>query len=816
MELRRNTSVQIGDGNTQHITYQAPPRPAPVALHSTLPRDIAAFTGREGELHRLLRAAEAGRAPVISIHTVDGMPGVGKTALVTHAAHQLAQRYPDGHRFVDLHAHTAGQPPADPADVLATLLISIGISPQNLPDTLEERAAMWRDRLAGRRMLLILDNAAGPDQVEPLLPASPQCLVLVTSRRRLIALDGAEPLPLDILPPDQAARLFTRLARRTPTDTDTDHSAVTETVRLCGHLPLAITLLAARLAHHPTWDLITFTDEFATAQDRLGELETGNRAVAAAFDLSYQDLPPHLQHLFRHLGLHPGPDIDPYATAALTDVPLAQARRHLETLYTDHLIEEPTPRRYRLHDLLREYARTLATHDPTETRTQATHRLLTYYTHTAQTADHHLNDTPYPHTHPATAPHVAPNLTTREQALAWMRTEHPNLTACAHHTTTHTQPTHLIPLADAMAAYLHQQGPWDQAITLHQTAAATAHHTNDALGEADALRNLGRVRYLTGDYAGAGELAGQARELYRTLGHRHGEAHVLRDTGVVRYLTGDYAGAGELAGQARELYRTLGDRLGEAGALRNLGQIRRVTGDYAGAGELAGQALELYRTLGDRLGEAGALRDMGVVRWLTGDFAGAGELTGQALELYRTLGHRLGEANTLTDLGWVRQLTGDYAGAGELAGQALKLYRTLGNRHGEACALQDLGRVQTELGDFTAATDLLYRSRVLFAEVGDAQGEAEVLNGTGALLARSGEPQRALDTYQQALLLARQVHSPLDEAHALEGIARCQAHTDTQAAITRLREAVTIYQRIGAAEVPAATDYLTQLEAGQA
>ncbi len=677
---------------SQRLTHQAPPRPAPAALHSTLPRDIAAFTGREGELHRLLRAAEDGHAPVISIHTVDGMAGVGKTALVTHAAHQLAKRYPDGHRFVDLHAHTAGQPAADPADVLATLLITIGISPQSLPDTMEERAALWRDRLAGLRMLLILDNAASPDQVEPLLPASQECLVLVTSRRRLIALDGAEPLPLDILPPDQAARLFTRLARRTPTDAD--HSAVTEAVRLCGHLPLAITLLAGRLAHHPAWDLTTFTDEFAATQDRLGELEASDRAVAAAFDLSYQDLSPHLQHLFRHLGLHPGPDIDPYATAALTDVPLAQARRHLDTLYTDHLIEEPTPHRYRLHDLLREYARTLTTQDPTETRTQATQRLLNYYTHTAQTADHHLDATPRPHIHTVTAPDVAPDLTTRERALAWMRAEHPNLIACAHHATDDPQPTHFIALAHAMAAYLNQQGPWYQALTLHQGAAKAARHANNLHGEADALQDLGRVRRLTGDYAGAGELAGQALELYRTLGNRHGEANALQDLGWVRRLTGDFAGAGELAGQALELYRTLGNRHGEANALQDLGRARQLTGDYAGAGELAGQALELYRTLGNRHGEANALQDLGWVRRLTGDYAGAGELAGQALELYRTLGNRHGEANALQDLGRVRQLTGDYAGAGELAGQALELYRTLGNRHGEAVALRNLGLVR--------------------------------------------------------------------------------------------------------------------------
>ncbi|WP_052869417.1 ATP-binding protein [Streptomyces niger] len=893
MEPRGTANMQIGDHNIQYITYQASPRPTPVALHSTLPRDIADFTGRDSELHRLLHAAEDGHVPVISIHTVDGMPGVGKTALVIHAAHQLIARYPDGQFFIDLHAHTTGQPPADPADVLATLLISIGISPQHLPDTLEERAALWRDRLAGRRVLLILDNAADPAQVEPLLPASQQCLVLITSRRRLIALDGAAPLPLDPLPPDQAAHLFTRLARRT--STEADHSAVTEAVRLCGRLPLAITLLAGRLAHHPAWDLTTFTDEFATAQDRLSELRVGNRAVAAAFDLSYQDLPPHLQRLFRHLGLHPGPDIDPYATAALTGIRLAQARRQLETLYADHLIEEPAPRRYRLHGLLREYAHTLTTHDPTEARAHAIQRLLDYYTHTAQTADHHLDGMPRLHTRPTPAPAAAPDLKTREQALAWMRIELPNLIACAHHTTDHTRPIH-IQLAHHVAAYLRQQGPWDRALSLHRDAANAAHHANDHLGEASALRELGRVLYLTGDYAGAGDLSGQALELFRTLGNRLGEAGTLQDLGRVQRLTGDFAEAGKLAGQSLELYRTLGnrlgeanalqdlgrvqrltgdfaeagqlsgqalnlyqglgDRLGEANALQNLGRVRRLTGDYAGAGQLSGQALNLYRALGNRLGEAGTLQDLGRVRELTGDFTGAGQLigeslelyrtlgnrhgeanalqnlgrvqrltgdftgagklAGQSLELYRTLGSRLGEANALQSLGRVRYLTGDYTAAGELFGQALELYRTLGNRHGEANALQNLGRVQTELKDFTAAADLLARSRSLFAEVGDTRGEAEAMNSAGVLLIRSGTPQRALATYQQALLLARQVRSPLDEAHALEGIARCQVPTDTQAAIAYLRKAVTIYQRIGAAEIPATTECLTRLETERA
>ncbi|MFD8379515.1 tetratricopeptide repeat protein [Streptomyces sp. NPDC059679] len=617
--------------------------------------------------------------------------------------------------------------------------------------------------------------------------------------------------------------------------------------------PLAIILLAARLAHHPAWDLTTFTDEFATAQDRLGELEADNRAVAAAFDLSYRDLPPHLQRLFRHLGLHPGPDIDPYATAALADIPLAKARRHLETLYADHLIEEPARHRYWLHDLLREYAHTLTTHDPADTRAQATDRLLTYYTHTAETADHRLNTTPRPHTTPA--PDAAPELTTHGDALAWMRTEYPNLLACARHTAGHTHPTHLIALANAMAVFLRQQGPWDQAITLHRTAAETAHLVNDAHNEAGSLRELGRVLWLTGDNAGAAELAEQALDLFRALGDRSGEANALWDLGRVR-LGGDYAGAAELFEQALDVFRALGDRLGEANALRELGRVRWLMGAYTGVTELAEQALDLFRALGDRNGEAGSLRDLGRVLWLTGDYVGAAGLAEQALDLYRVLGNRLGEANALPELSQVRQLMGDYVGAaglaeraldvcrdlgdrlgeanalrelGEvrrlmgdyvgaagLAERALDLYRVLGNRQGEAFALHELGMVRTQVGDFEAASKLLARSHSLFKEVGDMQGEVEALNSTGDLLAESDG--QAIAVYQQALFLARQIRSFLGEAHALEGIARCQARTDSthQAAIATLREAVAVYQRLGAAEAPAATEYLARLEAGQA
>ncbi|MGV9852974.1 helix-turn-helix domain-containing protein [Streptomyces sp. NPDC003442] len=767
--LHGATSVQVVEYSTQHLD-QLPP-PAPITLHTTLPRDVADFTGRTEELSHLLHAAEEGQAPVITIHTVDGMPGVGKTALVIHTAHLLAGDYPDGQRFVRLGTHAPGAAPADPAGVLTQLLLSLGISPRNIPQSLEEKAGMWRDALTGRRMLLILDDAASAAQVEPLLPASKDCLVLITSRRRLPDLDGASPLPLNTLPPLQAANLFIRISRRAPTASD--RSAVTQAVELCGHLPLAITLLAGRLAHHRAWNIKDFTDEFATAQDRLAELEAGDRALAASFDLSYQHLTPDLQRLYRRLGLHPGPDTDPYATAALDNIPLATARRRLNELYTAHLIDEPAPHRYRLHDLLRTYAHTLARQAPSSDRGQAVTRLLDHYHRTARTADHYLSTVPRQDNATAPPPTTAPVLATRSDALAWMRAELPNLLAVAHHAATDRLP-HAAALAHTMAAFLDQEGHWAEAIALHQAAAHTA----------------------------------------RTLNSPDTEAHAVLDLGWVRRRTGNSPAAGELAQQAHDLYHSLDNRLGQANALRALGLVRQMTGNYPEAAQLARRAHDLYHTLGNRLGQANAVLDLCRVRRRTGDYPKAGELAQQARDLYHSLDNRLGQANALLDLGWVRRLTGDYQKAGELAQQAYDHYHTLGNRQNEAWALLELGQINRDTRNYIAAADLLERSRARFHKLGDRKGEAEALTAAGDLQAATIGPEPALATYQQALTLARQIHSPLDQAHALEGTANCHAalHHHREA-IQSLRAAITLYQRLGVAETSRAADHLKQLEA---
>jgi transcriptional regulator with XRE-family HTH domain len=335
--------------------------PGPFAATATqaLPRDTAAFTGRHAELAQLMAtlAAAAGGA-VVGIHAIDGTAGIGKTTFAVHAAHRLAGAFPDGQFFLPLHTHTAGQHPVGPADALASLLLTAGVAAAQIPPGLEARAARWRDQVAGKKILLLLDDAAGHEQVRPLLPGAAASLVLVTSRRRLAALDDAAVISLGTLTPDQAATLLARLAGWA--GLDAGDAAVAEISRLCGYLPLAIGMSAGLLRHHPAWTAAQLADGLAYARDRLALTHAGNLPVAAAFGLSYADLTPTQRRLLRRLGLVPCPDFDAYAAAALDGVSPDEGRRRLGELHNRHLLTEPTPGRYRLHDLLREHARLLA------------------------------------------------------------------------------------------------------------------------------------------------------------------------------------------------------------------------------------------------------------------------------------------------------------------------------------------------------------------------------------------------------------------------------------------------------------------------
>jgi transcriptional regulator with XRE-family HTH domain len=387
-----------------------------------LPRDIAGFTGRRAELARVMESIEvlAASGGLVGIHAIDGMAGIGKTTLAVHAAHRLAAGFPDGQFFLPLHAHTAGQRPVDPADALASLLLTAGVPAALIPPGLEARAGRWRDRVAGKRILLLLDDAAGHEQVRPLLPGTAGSLVLVTSRRRLAALDDATVISLDTLSQGEAAALLVRLAARP--GMRAGDVAVGEVTRLCGYLPLAIGMLASQLRHHPAWAPAELAAALAAARDRLGLMRAENVSVGAAFDLSYQDLTAEQQRLFRRLGLIPGPDFDAYAAAALEGISLGTARRDLGELYDQHLLTEPAPGRYRLHDLLREHARALAADDDDAETGGAAGRLLDYYLHTALTAGRHFGrfSTAHRRPPPGRPPAHAPDVSTPgKRAPGW-------------------------------------------------------------------------------------------------------------------------------------------------------------------------------------------------------------------------------------------------------------------------------------------------------------------------------------------------------------------------------------------------------------
>jgi tetratricopeptide (TPR) repeat protein/transcriptional regulator with XRE-family HTH domain len=809
------------------------------AVTRALPRDIAAFTGRRAELAQLTGtlAGLAADGGVVGIHAIGGMAGVGKTTFAVHAAHQLAAGFPDGQFFLPLHAHTPGQRPVDAADGLASLLLTAGLPASRIPPGVDARAACWRDQVAGKKILLLLDDAAGHEQVRPLLPGTPGSLVLITSRRRLAALEDAAVLSLDTLPPSEAAALLARLSGRPDLGSGDDPAALI--TRLCGYLPLAIGMLGRQLAHHPAWTADGLAGELAAARDRLELMAAENLSVAAAFNLSYRDLADGQRRLFRRLGLHPGPDIDAHAAAALDDTSPGQARRRLEDLYDQHLITQPVPGCYQFHDLIREHARTLAAGEPAVR--DAAMRLLDYYLQTALTASGHIaarvrGTRPPP---PATPPACAPPLSTARQAESWLEAERANLHATAEYAAAHGYREHAARIPAAVSGFLFARGYWDQAAALHRIALAAARRAGDRGGQADALNQLCLLLELSGDnpaaaasqrqalalYRDLGDRRGladalhslarvhegadnypasiaaaeQALALYRELGDRLGQGDALNSMGFMQQLTGDYPAAAGSLRKALGLFRDVGDRLGQAVALEGLGAVHSKAGDYPAAAGRLQQALELYGDVGDRDGRAVVASMLGMVQRLTGDYPAAAASHRQALELFREVGDRPNQAVTLDEAGVVQRLTGDHAAAAASHQQALNLFGEIGERHGQAGALSNLGAVHTATGDYLSAAASLRRALDVFRDLGVPYGQAETLNNLGELLTRSSASSQARDYYVRALSIARDIGAPLQEARALEGTGQSHIQDGHPAdGTTLLRQALAIYQRIGA------------------
>lgn len=824
-------------------TPVAPARTVPAQL----PRDSVAFTGREAEMDRLVRAVtETGESGVIAVHAVAGMAGVGKTALAIHAGHALAERFPDGQLFVRLHAHTPGQEPADPADVLASLLVDDGVTASMVPvledtrATLDARASLWRSRMAGRRTLLVLDDAADEAQIRPLFPGAPGCLVLITSRRRLAGLPDAVAVALDTLSPPEAARLFTTLSEVGGRRVDpAEHGVVVELVRRCGHLPLAIAVLAGRLRQHPAWHLSDLVGDLDAARDRLAVLCVRDIAVAAALDLSYERLPPERQRLFRRLSLHPGADLDAYAAAALDDIDPAEAIRHLEALHDEHLVMETAPGRYRMHDLVREYAAGRCAEDPASDRDKARGQLLDYYQRMAEIADSHVSPLGGSHRRPRTGVIGAgPGLHDRRTAMAWMRAERSNVLVAAAHCRQVGEHRRLIALASAMATFLHLAGPWDRATSLYEAAAAAADRIGDHGRQAGALMDLATVRYYAGLHPQAIEAVTRAEGRYARCGDRRGQAYALNLLGELLGSSERYPEGLAAIGRALEIFRKVGDRNGEAAAHMELGGARTFIGDYAvaeehltralaiqlevddrqalakcynylgtllfatcdypAAADALRQAMELAEQVGDRAGVAGAHIQLSAVRRLTGDYAAAVAAATAAARVCSEIGNRGGEAVCLAQIGAIRRLTGDYPGASDVLTRALRTFVEIDSRHNQATVLVHLGAVRRLTGDHRVAAEMLSRAMGICADLGNVRSRATALNQVAALRWQTGDRAAAAEALTAALTIWRDIGDARGEAEALNISAEMSLGLgDTHGALAQYENAMQVARRIG-------------------
>jgi len=631
--------------------------PEPVVPRQ-LPLAARHFAGRAEALKVLAglaaEASGAGRAVVIS--AIEGTAGIGKTALAVHFAHQVADRFPDGQLYVNLRGFDPAGPPVDPGEAIRIFLADLGTPPGRIPAGLDAQAGLYRSLLASRQLLVLLDNARDADQVRPLLPASPGCLVLVTSRSQLtslIAAEGAYPLILDVLAGAEAHDLLA--ARLGPQRLAAEAAATDELIGLCARLPLALSIAAARAASRPGHPLAALAADLRDAGGRLDALDAGHAAanVRAVFSWSYQQLDPAAARMFRLLGLHPGPDVSAPAAASLAALPLRQARAALAELARAHLVAEPAPGRFACHDLLRAYAAERAASDDSQAGQRAAiHRMLDHYLHTAQSAAMLLDPGRRPITPPPPEPGVEPEHPhDARQARAWFEAERRVLMAAAAQALEAGFDVHAWQIPQALALFLNLRSYYHDWTATEQTALAATRRLGDWAAQAEALQRAGFARTKLGDYEAAQADLQQALDVYTELGDRAGQAEAHTSLAIARQDQGHDAAALGHSRQALELFTAVGDRSGQALALNAVGWYHARLGDHRQALVYCQQAIDLHKALDYPQAEAATWDSLGYAHHHLGDHAESAACYQRALGLYREIGDRWGRAETLGHIG---------------------------------------------------------------------------------------------------------------------------------------------------------------------
>ncbi|WP_405772011.1 BTAD domain-containing putative transcriptional regulator [Streptomyces sp. NBC_01538] len=762
--LREDLELALPSAEPLPAPATAVPEPGPADRGvCTLPYDLTDFTGRDEELRLLLEKACEPGGEGTRIIAVDGMGGSGKTTLAVRAAHRLADHYPDGQLFLDLRGFTPGERPLQPVVALESLLRSLGVPDEQLPGDTEERTALWRVAVARKRMLILLDNAVDASQVIPLLPASSGCLVLITSRGQLVDLDGAEWIGLGMLAPSESAMLLAETlgVERTAAEPE----AVAELAELCGRLPLALRIAAARLRNRPRWTVAHLVERLSHETGRLNELSTGRRSVTATLELSYQALSAGGRAGFRLLGQHLGTEIDVWSAAALMGTSVREAEDLLEDLLDAHMVQQYALGLYSFHDLVRSFARSLPGDDAGGEVPAG--RLLPYYLGATETACEVLFPDRLRMDVDVLVPSASelPPLRTAAQAMDWFDREYHTIQLAMDREGDLADPACVVRLTRNLAFYLYTRSKPDEQVSQGITAVRAARRLGDQRLLCLSLNNLGVAQWRVGRFRDGIDSVSEARRIARALGDEVGEAMSVGRLGLLHLDNGELAEAVRCLEQAVVLRRESGYVAGEADSWANLSSAYRRLGRYPEAVAAAEKALRVNRRVGVPDREKPAPNDLAAAllgmdeperalavldehltpgdearqtenhaltlalsaeaRQLLGDAERALRDADRAREIVGRSGVRLRASEVENITGRVHRRAGDPARALSLHRLALDHATALGYRAEILDALTGLADAAEELGEKEEAVAYRERARVLAAELGIGEGAAE-------------------------------------------------------------------------------------------
>lgn len=622
------------------------------------------FIGRRQQVAALVRLLSTPDRSGVVVSAVEGMGGVGKTALAVRVGHLVGDQFPDGQLYLNLRGFGPGEPmPA--IEALGLLLRSLGVPAGQVPTDVEEAAGRYRSALAGRRVLVVLDNAADSGQVTPLLPGAPECAALVTSRRHLTGLACAHHMRLDVPPEPEAVDMLAAIAG--PDRVGAEPQAALAVVRHCGRLPLAIRLAGTRLATRPTWPVAHLVSRLSDEQRRLD-------GVRASFAVSTKQLDPPTAEAFVLLSLPDSPDISVPAATALLDLPRPDTEGILERLVDLHLVDEPAPARYHLHDLVRLYARERS---GTEAAAAGVRRLFDWYLATAWRASQLLYSPLTPVERPATG---GLRLTTPADATGWYHQEQENLLALVRQLSRPPYPVGalVLDLTDALFLYFESAGCRADVLDLGRLAMAVATDSGDRRALAQASVRLSAASLRAKRYSEGIRAADQSLRLYRELGDEDGQSRAVNNLGLLYNWDGDPDRAAGCFEQALAIRRRRHDRRAEAMLLGNLGLAHVARGAAEPAITCNQQALAIYRQLGDRRAEGVVLLNLGEALALAGRAAEAVGFLQRSLPLLREFSHQIGEAEALYRLGLAHRDLGEHRRACGCWREAAALYDRLG------------------------------------------------------------------------------------------------------------------------------------------